>query len=492
MDMGGMRSQNINLGNDDMEKSGKMENSTPLGPEIWSMVRSLIKARTSKAEYDKWIAPLRFVAEVDGQVLIVARTKFDLDRVDSEYRRTITSAWKRIDAQRRSVKLQCWETAPEDVRNLVDYPWAEDVRSLVAETPVVADAGMVGEDASFGPAVMRFETLVTGESNHIAAQLAQDIAQGARVPASVIFINGKQGVGKTHIMKALEARLEAARGRSVAYISAEEFYVAYVEGVMNGDTRELKRRVRKADIVLFDDLQIIAGKKGANAELAGTMRTVSERGGIVVVTADAAPGELKGLSAPVMTILKGAACIEVSMPDDGMRAEIVRQRVLLLGGAGSQFALDEALIAHIVRRVRGPGRDLCGIVLSIYAETRFGIVTPTQELVDRVISRQQGKEKAVTLGAIKQAVCAVFEVTKTDLEGKRKFQKLVRARQVGMFLAREMTEKSFPQIGISFGGRHHTTVLYAQRKVLDSLPADTEMAQEVGRVKNELSRIMHG
>ena len=79
MDMGGMRSQNINLGNDDMEKSGKMENSTPLGPEIWSMVRSLIKARTSKAEYDKWIAPLRFVAEVDGQVLIVARTKFDLN-----------------------------------------------------------------------------------------------------------------------------------------------------------------------------------------------------------------------------------------------------------------------------------------------------------------------------------------------------------------------------------------------------------------------------
>jgi chromosomal replication initiator protein len=131
-------------------------------------------------------------------------------------------------------------------------------------------------------------------------------------------------------------------------------------------------------------------------------------------------------------------------------------------------------------------------VLSIYAETRFGSIAPTQELVDRVISRQQGKEKAVTLSAIKQAVCAVFEVTKTDLEGKRKFQKLVRARQIGMYLSRELTSKSFPQIGISFGGRHHTTVLYAMRKVDKALPADLEIANDVARVKRELSSVMHG
>ena len=468
-----------------------VEGSKAHGPEIWAMVREVIKGRMSKTEFEKWIAPLKFVAEVDNCVLILARTKFDLDRVDAEYRRAITTVWKRIDAQERSVKLQCWETASRDIRSLVDYPWAEDVAAVSKAVPVTADAKLTGDDAGFGPSVMRFETLVTGESNSIAAEIAQDIARGGRVPASVIFINGRQGVGKTHIMKALEAELEAMDSRRVAYISAEEFYVAYVEGVMNGDTRDLKRRVRNADIVLFDDLQIIAGKKGANAELAGTMRTVSERGGIVVVTADAAPGELKGLSAPVMTILKGAACIEVAMPDDGMRGEIVRQRAHLLG-AGSQFRLDEEMVDYIVRRVRGPGRDLCGIVLSIYAETRFGKIAPTQELVDRVISRQQGKEKPVTLSAIKQAACSTFEVTKTDLEGKRKFQKLVRARQVGMYLAREMTSKSFPQIGYAFGARHHTTVLYAVRKVEDSLPADAEMMQDVARVKEQLSSIMHG
>lgn len=456
------------------------------------MVRGLIKARTSKAEFEKWIAPLRFVAEVDGSVLILARTKFDLDRVHSEYRRDILSAWKHIDSQGRSVKLQCWETAPNDVRSLIDYPWTDDaIDPLSIGVQTKGDAGAVVQ-SPLGPSAMRFDTLVTGESNAVAARLAQDIARGAQIPASVIFINGKQGVGKTHIMKALESELEAIAGRRVAYISAEEFYVAYVEGVMNGDTRDLKARVRKADIVLFDDLQVIAGKKGANTELAGTIRTVSERGGVVVITADTTPGELKGLSVPVMTMLKGAACIEVAMPDDKMRRAIVDQRVAMLAASSPNFVLDDVLTEYILSRVHGPGRDLCGIVLSIYAETKFGAVMPTRELLDKVISRQQGKARTVTLDAIKRAACAVFGVTRSDLEGKRKFQKLVRARQVGMYLARELTSKSYPQIGIAFGGRHHTTVLYARGKVVDALPGDTELAAEIEEVTRELNCIMYG
>ena len=472
--------------------TGVVENSTSLGPEVWSMVLGVIRERTSKAEFDKWIAPLKFVAEVNGSVLILARTKFDLDRVDAEYRRDIMSVWKHIDAQDRSVKLQCWENAPSDVRSLIDYPWADKiVESRLADAEAIAAKGPQ-EVSPLGPAVMRFDTLVTGESNSVAAQLARDVAKGGRLPVSVVVINGRQGVGKTHIMKALEAELEGVGGRSVAYISAEEFYVAYVEGVMNGDTRALKARVRKADIVLFDDLQIIAGKKGANTELAGTIRTVSERGGIVVVTADAPPSELQGLSAPVMTVLKGAACVEVSMPDDGMRREIVLQRIGLLSASAPRFSISDDLVDYIVSRVRGPGRDLCGIVLSVFAETRFGVITPTLELVDRVISRQQGKARTVTLDAIKRAACSVFDVTKSDLESKRKFQKLVRARQIGMYLAREMTSKSFPQIGIAFGGRHHTTVLYARRKMVDDLREEPELVADVERVTKEINNIMHG
>ena len=145
------------------------------------------------------------------------------------------------------------EMCIRDRRSLIEYPWADKVvESRLADAAAIA--AQDPQDVSpLGPAVMRFDTLVTGESNSVAAQLARDIAKGGHLPVSVVVINGRQGVGKTHIMKALEAELDGFGGRSVAYISAEEFYVAYVEGVMNGDTRALKTRVRKADIVLFDD-----------------------------------------------------------------------------------------------------------------------------------------------------------------------------------------------------------------------------------------------
>ena len=289
-------------------------------------------------------------------------------------------------------------------------------------------------------------------------------------------------------MKALEAALEADEKHKVAYISAEEFLVSYVDGAKSGDTRALKARVREADIVLFDDLQTIAGKKGTNDELSATLRTVANNGGIVVLTADRAPADLEGLSAGVMTVLKGAACIEIALPDDAMRLEIVRQRAKLLAQASPNFLLDDEMCVEIVARVPGPGRDLCGAVISLYTETGLGAVAPSKEMLDRVLSRQQ-KPKSVSIDMVKRAVCKVFDMTKADLVGKRKFQRFVRGRQIGMYLARELTDKSFPQIGISFGNRHHTTALYAWQKITKNAPSKPDLFADIERVRQIITHL---
>lgn len=467
-------------------------NNDVQGPEVWERVCARLKAEMNNtAEYEQWIDTLRFIAEVDGSVLIVARTQFAFDRVHSDYKRDIQRAWKALDPKARSVRLECWSTASSDIRTFFDDPWATPRKHVSKpKTALVPAADLAGN--LMGPLVMRFDTLVTGASNAVAAKVAQSIAAGRNhMPASVIVINGLQGVGKTHIMKALEAALEEADARSVAYISAEEFYVAYVEGATNGDTRALKARVRQADVVLFDDLQTIAGKKGTNTELSGTIRTVSERGGVVVLTADRAPSDMQGLSDGVMTVLKGAACIEIAMPDDAMRAQIVRERADMLAEVSPGFVIDEAMCAEIVARVDGPGRDLCGAVISLYTETGLGEVAPTLDMLDRVLSRQH-KPKPVTLDMVKRAVCKAFDMTRADLEGERKFQRFVRARQVGMYLAREMTEKSYPQIGISFGKRHHTTALYAWRKINKATPSNADLLAEVTRVKQIIAHLRSG
>ena len=455
------------------------------GPEVWKRVCARLFVDLTQAEYDKWISSLRFISEVDGSVLIAARTKFAFDRVNTQYKRAIERAWTSLDPKRRSIRLECWTSTSGDIKALVDDPWAEQVKSEPHLLPVESDPSKT----IMGPGVMRFDTLVTGHSNSVAATVARSIAQQReQVPASIIVINGLQGVGKTHLLKAVEAALEVKEDQRVAYISAEEFLVSYVDGAKSGDTRALKARVRDADIVLFDDLQTIAGKKGTNDELTGTLRTVTNRGGIVVLTSDRAPADLQGLSTGVMTVLKGAACIEISAPDTAMRLEIVRQRVEMLSKSAPNFQIDDAMCNEIVTRVQGPGRDLCGAVISLYTETGLGSVAPTMEMLNRVLSRQQ-KPKQVTMDMIKRAVCKTFDITRADLIGKRKFQRFVRARQVGMYLARELTDKSFPQIGIAFGNRHHTTALYAWRKLTKKLPDRPELVGEIERAKQVISQL---
>lgn len=457
------------------------------GPEIWKRVCARLSIELDTAEYDKWISSLRFISEVDGSMLIAAKTKFDFDRVNTQYKRDIQRTWHGLDPKERAVRLECWSAISSDVRALISNPWADSIEIEADENtlPPNADTGSL----FMGPGVMRFETLVTGASNHVAATVARGIAQQRQqVPASVIVINGLQGVGKTHLMKALETALEADGESKVAYISAEEFLVAYIDGAKNGDTRALKARVRDADIVLFDDLQTIAGKKGTNDELSATLRTVANRGGIVVLTADRAPADMEGLSTGVMTVLKGAACIEISMPDNAMRLEIVRQRANMLAQSSPNFTMEDDMCEEIVSRVHGPGRDLCGAVISLYTETGLGAVAPTKDMLNRVLSRQQ-KPKPVTIEIVKRAVCKAFDMTRADLEGERKFQRFVQARQIGMYLAREMTDKSFPQIGISFGSRHHTTALYAWRKIAENVKVKPDLMADIDRAKQVVSHL---
>lgn len=479
--------------NDVADKSAKLVESqktdvSPGGPEVWNTVKRTLSEKIEKAEFEKWISDLKFVSELDGRVLVSAQTRFVFDRVNAQYGRTIKTVWRELDPKGRLVSLKCWSDVSEDVRALAGNPWAEVQKpKLVRPT-----CGEGGDVSVLDAEAMRFDTLVTGASNQIATTVALGVAERRhQVPASVIVISGLQGVGKTHLMRALELELSGDDDCTVAYISAEEFLVAYVDGAKNGDTRALKARVRGADIVLFDDLQSISGKPGTNQELASTIRTIGNKGGIVVLTSDKPPAELQGLSPAVMTVLKGAACVEINMPDNEMRFEIVRRRANLLAQSSPDFLVSDEMCHEIVSRIYGPGRDLCGAVVSLYTESGLGMVPPTMDMLERVLSRQQ-KPKPISIDMVKRAVCNVFEVSKSDLQGSRKFQRFVRARQVGMFLAREMTDKSFPQIGISFGNRHHTTALYAWRKITKQRGASADIAADINTVQREIKSLQAG
>ena len=304
----------------------------------------------------------------------------------------------------------------------------------------------------------------------------------------MIVIYGEPGTGKTHILKAVEAETaRKADGRRLAYISAEEFMTRFVNDARAGDTSALQAYVKQNDLLMIDDLHWIAGKAKTDKAFFGALRAVTSMGGHVIITADAAPGDMVGLSKELAGEIKGAASVEVAMPDDEMRKAIIRRHVELIAKDTPNFALTDAMVDRIVATIRGAGRELCGVLWSLQLETGYGELAPTPDMLETVIRRIAGEPRTPTLDEIKRTCMDVYRISKTDIESSSKVRTICHPRQVAMYLSRVMTDKSFPQIATAYKKKDHTTVLHAYRKIKTAMDkGDRDMSDEIERVKNAI------
>lgn len=450
---------------------------------MWESVLDQIRQDMSDSIYNKWIEGLEFVAEIDGVIQVAATTGIQRDRVNDQYLRKINSLWAERDDQKRRVAVSCWADLSEDVRMLAEE--AKQDREQTASDAGVADPALRSTAAS-----LTFDTLIVAESNRLATTVARKIAANQATPSQTVYFYGRHGVGKTHLLRAIEAEMaKAGEDRSAVYMSAEEFMVAFVEGVKRRDTSELKARLRGADVLLIDDLQAIAGMGGTQKEFFSNIRAVVSRGGQVVITADESPSQLNSLNARVREELQGGVLIEVGEPDAEMRRRIVRMKADLIKAENPEFDLNEEAVDLIVSRVKGPGRQLYGAVCNVFTATTFIGNPVTLDDVSAAVRRQLGDLKPPSIDHVKRATMAVFEITKTDLESARRSRSVAYPRQIAMFLCRKLTTRSLPQIGKFFGNRDHTTVLYAVRKLEDLVKTDATLRQDVERVERAIEDI---
>jgi chromosomal replication initiator protein len=455
------------------------------GLQVWQTVCDTLKMRLGEAEYSRWIDGLRLVAEYDGTIIIAARDALTLDRVSANYQRLIERLWAGLDAAGRPLQVVCWRQAPEDLRAIAGDPWAAPVPA-VAEEPLPPPAG-----SRHGAPEMSFDTLVTGPSNEIAASLARRIAAGQPVGTPTVLIYGPQGTGKTHLLHALrKAALAADPSRCIVYLTAEEFMSAYHDGVRVRDTSSLKKRLRAASLLLIDDLHRIAGKPGTETELQQNIREVAAAGGETVLVGDSAPGEAAGFGPRMRAELRGATAVEITLPDTGMRREILTRLARHIEASHPEFRLSDDMIARLNLGIKGPGRELTGAVWSLYTEANFGETAPTPELVERVIRRHAGTRREPSIDLVKRATQKVFAIDKAALEGPSKMRSNVYPRQIAMYLCRTRTGKSLPQIGRAFGNRDHTTVLYACRRIEAKIGGDSELVADIQRVETMLADII--
>lgn len=460
-------------------------------PAIWENARALLRRRVGDVKFDSWLSSLELIAEVNGEILLCAASEHERSRIEADYGHIIQQAWEQADRNNRRVRIEARERISGEVLALARpghvAPAIEEEAFEDESEEIVAQSGSADEEAP------TLENFMVGDSNRVAFGLARRLAMGAGVSANVVTIVGPHGVGKSHLLKGIEAALRAAKGESsVLYMSSEDFTVAFVDGVKRKDTSDLRTLVRRAKVVLLDDFQFICSKPGTLVEFFSHLRAIVANGGVVVLAADQTPALIDQLDDRMRDEIHGGVIAQMDLPERSLRREILRARAESVGKAAeaidTEFALTDEWIDLLADRLPASGRALCGAVRNVYCGTVLAGKPLNKEAVEKSIQLQMGgaPARAPRIDTIKDVTAKAYGVTKAELESACRKRQYALPRQYAMYLSRQLTKCSYPQIGRMFGDRDHTTVLFAYRKVAAMVASNEAMADELRQLEQRI------
>ncbi len=335
-----------------------------------------------------------------------------------------------------------------------------------------------------------FCAFVEGASNRVALAAAKTIAEAgsSAVRFNPLFVHSSVGLGKTHLLQAIAlAAHESERKPRVVYLTAEYFMWRFATAIRDNDALSFKESLRNIDLLIIDDMQFLQGKS-IQHEFCHLLNMLLDSARQVVVAADRAPWELESLDARVRSRLQGGVAIEMEAPDYEMRLEILKRRLAAAQQEDGSLDIPEDILVHVARNVTSSGRELEGAFNQLLFRRTFEpslSIDRVDELLGHLVNA--GEPKRVRIEDIQRVVSRHYNVSRQEMISNRRTRTIVKPRQIAMFLAKTMTPRSFPEIGRRFGGRDHTTVLHAVRKIEGLLEEDTKLSHEVELLRRLIS-----
>ena len=359
--------------------------------------------------------------------------------------------------------------------------------SYQAQQPVASAA--TREPLALGSSLDRrltFDTFLVGRSNQLAHAAAQRIASGDPQAANPLFLHGAVGLGKTHLLQAT-ARAAEARGRRVLYLTAERFMYGFVAALKAQSALTFRERLRGIDLLVIDDVQFLQGKS-VQHEFGLIVGAIIENGSRLIVAADRPPSDLESLDERTRSRLGAGLAVEIAAPDEALRVRMLKARVAAIRATVPTFDISPAVIAYVASAIQTNGRDLDGAVNRLMAHASVAnepLTVATAEPAIRDLIRAR-EPKKVKIEDIQRLVANHYNVTRGDIMSARRTANVVWPRQVAMYLAKTMTLRSLPEIGRRFGGKDHTTILHAVRKIEGLTGKDPALADEVNGLRRML------
>ncbi|MEN0040738.1 MAG: chromosomal replication initiator protein DnaA [Pseudomonadota bacterium] len=354
-------------------------------------------------------------------------------------------------------------------------------------------AGRVGGEAGVGfqgsplDPSFTFATFVEGASNRVACAAARSVAEadGSAARFNPLFLHADVGLGKTHLLQAIAWGASARNsGIKILYLTAEYFMWRFASAIRDQSALSFKESLRDIDLLLIDDMQFLQGKS-IQQEFCHLLNALIDSAKQVVVAADRPPAQLESLDARVRSRLQGGVALEVAAPDLEMRKSMLELRYRDAKRDDPNLAIPSDILDYVATRVASSGRDLEGAFNQLLIQHKFSERPLEIEQIEKMLSHlvQSGEQRRVRVEDIQKVVSRHYNVSKNDLLSNRRTRVIVRPRQIAMYLSKMLTPRSLPEIGRRFGGRDHTTVLHAVRKIEGLLKEDQQLAHEIELLK---------
>ena len=472
---------------------------TSIDQERWVRVKGRLRAELGEDVYSSWFARVDLEGLDDDTVRMSVPTRFLKSWIQSHYAERVLACWQseqetigRIELTVRSgvlrplpPKAKPAEPHPP-LRNGYDKIDGYGIR--IGGSPLSAAHEAIG-GSPLDPR-LTFETFIVGRSNTLAHAAAKQVAttrRGDSVMFNPLYIHAGVGLGKTHLLQSITWAGNAAGERKVLYLTAEKFMYGFASALKSQTALAFKESLRGIDVLVIDDLQFLQGKN-TQAEFCHTLNALIDAGRQVVIAADRPPLDLESLDDRVRSRLAGGLVVEMGSLSEDLRLEILKARVAAARQHHAGFDVPAPVLAYIAKAVTHNGRDLEGAVNRLLAHNKLTASPVTLEMAEREVRdliRPQ-EPKRIKIEDIQRVVARQYNVSRSDLLSSRRTANVVRPRQVAMYLAKTLTLRSLPEIGRRFGGRDHTTVLHAVRKIEGLVGNDVSLAQEVEGLKRLL------
>jgi chromosomal replication initiator protein len=444
------------------------------GQNLWQTCIDHLAQELPEQQFNTWIRPLSAqIADDLPQVTIFVANRFKLDWIRAQYSQRITNLLEKFSGQTFKIELALTP------RETSSRNWSSE---LSVEPIAMDDAAELGEERTPGGLKSRlntgltFDTLVEGTANRMARAAAMHVAGMPGHLYNPLFIYGGVGLGKTHLMHAVGNRLLAERpAAKVLYIHAEQFVSDVVKAYQRKTFDEFKERYHSLDLLLIDDVQFFANKERTQEEFFNAFEALLARKSHIVMTSDTYPKGLADIHERLVSRFDSGLTVAIEPPELEMRVAILINKANAEG-----IEMPEEVAFFVAKNVRSNVRELEGALRKILAYSRFNqkdiSILLAREALRDLLSLQN---RQISVENIQKTVADYYKIKIADMYSKKRPASIARPRQIAMYLAKELTQKSLPEIGELFGGRDHTTVLHAVRKIGGERQQMTELNQQL-------------